>query len=65
MTDPNVPPLGTLVYRSHAGGPGAETIEERVSAERFWSTLGRKIQAGAQIPAGYDTIRNPRRRNNR
>ncbi len=32
-----------------AGGPGAESVTERINRERFWTSLRKKIQAGARI----------------
>lgn len=33
---------------------GSGSANDDVSRTRFWKTLGKKVRAGARIPAGYD-----------
>lgn len=40
---------GKILYSSMAGEPGAESIFERETRERFWKSFGKKIRKGSRV----------------
>lgn len=44
-----VPVTRPYTYSHEAGSKGAESVQEREARERFWTSLRKKIQAGARI----------------
>lgn len=40
---------GLIQYDTFAGAPGAESIHERATRERYWSSMGKKIRKGSSV----------------